>query len=298
MINIKALTQKICSDSIELAGLNTTVEKELLHYEVIAVMARHDFLRHLTFQGGTCLRMMYGANRLSEDLDFAGGYSFDFKQLNQLRDCLYNELSSRHGLRINVTEPDFDKLSGKGSVQVGRWKISIETQPNRKSQPWQKVRLEVATVKAHTQVLRPMVKTYPSVPDAYTSILLNCESLEEIAADKFVALALRRDIKARDVWDIAWLNQRKINVSPELVRAKFKDYNRPDGMDALADRLESLPAYMASGDFEQEMRRFLLASTTATSIDKTGFTQYVEDTVIKQGKQLLDEPDDTPVFRM
>ncbi|WP_289117418.1 nucleotidyl transferase AbiEii/AbiGii toxin family protein [uncultured Idiomarina sp.] len=43
---------------------------------------------------------------------------------------------------------------------------------------------------------------------------------------KFVALALRRSIKARDVWDIAWLNQRNVQVDAELVRTKFQDYHQ------------------------------------------------------------------------
>ncbi|MGM7448757.1 nucleotidyltransferase AbiEii toxin of type IV toxin-antitoxin system [Idiomarina loihiensis] len=298
-MNIKSLAQKICADSSELAGLTTTVEKELLHYEVLASMAKHGFLKQLTFQGGTCLRMMYGSSRLSEDLDFVGGADFDFDQLAHLRDCLHEDLSQRHNLKVNVTEPNYGKLSNKEAIQVGRWKISIETEPDKKSLPWQKVKLEVATVIAHTQVLRPLVKTYPSVPDAYVSILLNCETLEEIAADKFVALALRRSIKARDVWDIAWLNQRNVQVDAELVRTKFQDYHQPAGFEALSGRLQELPSYMASGDFQQEMRRFLHSSTVANSIEQDGFIDYLTDTVIRMGDQLLREQgSDSPKFKM
>lgn len=298
-MNIKALAQKICADSAELAGLTTTVEKELLHYEVLASMAKHGFLKQLTFQGGTCLRMMYGSNRLSEDLDFVGGVNFDFDQLARLRDCLHQDLSQRHNLRVNVTEPNYDNLSNKNKIQVGRWKISIETEPEKKSLPWQKVKLEIATVVAHTQVLRPLVKTYPSVPDAYVSILLNCETLEEIAADKFVALALRRAIKARDIWDIAWLSQRNVQVDAELVLTKFQDYRQTNGFDTLSGRLNQLPAYMASGRFEQEMRRFLHSSTVANSIEQEGFVDYVTDTVTRMGDQLLREQNSgAPEFKM
>ena len=81
MIDIKRLAEQICQSDQQLASLKTTVEKELLHHEIIATMARHGFLKKLTFQGGTCLRMMYGSNRLSEDLDFAGGSDFNFEQL-------------------------------------------------------------------------------------------------------------------------------------------------------------------------------------------------------------------------
>ena len=287
MFDIKKLTQQICQSDPQLTSLQSTVEKELLHYEIMAAMSKYGFLSKLTFQGGTCLRMMYGSNRLSEDLDFAGGLDFNFKQLEDLRDSLQFELGKRHNLKINVTQPDFDKLKNQANIKVGRWKVSIETEPQHKSAPWQKINLEVANVPAHTSSLRPMTKTYPQMPDGYQSILLNCESLEEIAADKFVALALRRSIKARDVWDLTWLKQQQVEADPQLVNQKFDDYQSENGIEALESRLKTLPVYMRSGDFENEMERFLMTSVATTSIRQAGFNKYVEDTVTQQGRKLL-----------
>lgn len=287
MINIKNLTEQICKSDPQLTSLKTTVEKELLHYEIMATMANHGFLKKLTFQGGTCLRMMYGSNRLSEDLDFAGGHDFNFEQLESLKRCLHSELSKKHNLKINVTQPNFYKLKEKENIKVGRWKVSIETEPENKSAPWQKIRLEVATVPARTSSLRPMIKTYQQMPDGYQSILLNCESLEEIAADKFVALALRRSIKARDLWDLTWLYQQKVEADPQLVMDKFDDYQSENGVEILESRLIEVPKYMDSGEFEQEMERFLMTSVAETSIRQEGFIDYVKDTVYRQGKKLL-----------
>jgi len=57
------------------------IEKELLHYEILDDMDRHGFLGRLVFQGGTCLRLCYGSERYSEDLDFAGGPDFQADDL-------------------------------------------------------------------------------------------------------------------------------------------------------------------------------------------------------------------------
>ena len=293
MINIKRLTEQICQSDPQLTSLKTTVEKELLHYEIIATMAKNGFLKKLTFQGGTCLRMMYGSNRLSEDLYFAGGHDFNFEQLETLKKCLQAELSKKHNLKINVTHPNFEKLKEKENIKVGRWKVSIETAPENKSAPWQKIKLEVATVAAHTSSLRPMIKTYQQMPDGYQSILVNCESLEEIAADKFVALALRRSIKARDVWDLTWLYQQKVEADPQLVMSKFNDYQSENSVEILESRLVELPHYMDSGEFEREMERFLMASVARTSIHQQGFIDYVKDTVSRQGRKLLAELDNS-----
>jgi predicted nucleotidyltransferase component of viral defense system len=287
MINIKDLTTLICQSDPQLSSLKTTVEKELLHYEIMMTLAENGFLKQLTFQGGTCLRMMYGSNRLSEDLDFAGGHEFDFRLLENLRDCLHSELSKKHNLKINISQPDFDKLNQQQNVKVGRWKVSIETAPEDKSAPWQKIRLEIATVPAHSANLRPMVKAYPQLPDGYQTVLVNCESLAEIAADKYVALALRKTIKARDVWDLAWLYQQRVEASPQLVMQKFSDYQSDNGIERLSARLSEVPQYIESGYFVTEMERFLLASVAQTSIRQKGFNDYVKETVVRQGKKLF-----------
>ena len=53
--------------------LQPVIEKELIHYEIIRAMSENGFLERLCFQGGTALRLCYGSDRFSEDLDFTGG---------------------------------------------------------------------------------------------------------------------------------------------------------------------------------------------------------------------------------
>ena len=60
------------------------IEKELLHYEILRAMEEDGLLGGLVFQGGTCLRLCYGASRYSEDLDFAGSFDFDATGLEAL----------------------------------------------------------------------------------------------------------------------------------------------------------------------------------------------------------------------
>ncbi|HET6629122.1 MAG TPA: nucleotidyl transferase AbiEii/AbiGii toxin family protein, partial [Woeseiaceae bacterium] len=43
------------------------VEKELLHYDILFALDTEGLLDPLTFQGGTSLRLCYGAQRFSED---------------------------------------------------------------------------------------------------------------------------------------------------------------------------------------------------------------------------------------
>jgi len=45
--------------------------REITQEIVLAALGRTDFFREAAFQGGTCLRVLYGLDRFSEDLDFA-----------------------------------------------------------------------------------------------------------------------------------------------------------------------------------------------------------------------------------
>lgn len=52
------------------AHMRPVIEKELLHHDILFALDQAGLLEHLTFQGGTALRLCYGAQRFSEDLDF------------------------------------------------------------------------------------------------------------------------------------------------------------------------------------------------------------------------------------
>lgn len=45
------------------------VLKEYLIKDILAFIYRHSQYRKLSFYGGTCARVVYGLNRLSEDID-------------------------------------------------------------------------------------------------------------------------------------------------------------------------------------------------------------------------------------
>src|SRR6185437_7726923 len=44
--------------------------KEIAQEIALMALSRAGFFRSAAFQGGTCLRILYGLNRFSEDLDF------------------------------------------------------------------------------------------------------------------------------------------------------------------------------------------------------------------------------------
>ena len=259
--------------------MEATVEKELLHYDIMAALSQAGLLSNLVFQGGTCLRMAYGSQRLSEDLDFVGGADFTPEAYDDLATVLIDYFKPRYGLDVRIKTPK-NRAFRTSSVDVGRWMIIIETQPLAKDLPNQKIKIEVANIPSYSSKTRALKLNYPSLQAGLSTVLVNCEAEEEIFADKIVALGLRNHIKARDLWDIVMLHQQGQTISSEWVQEKFNDYksNKTPAI-CLEQRLQELPDYWSSGNFENEIRRFLPPGKIQETLDKDNFMPYFIDTI-------------------
>ena len=115
---LREMVNKACA-SQELAGMEVTVEKELLHYDIMAALSQSGLLADLVFQGGTCLRMAYGSQRLSEDLDFVGGLDFSPEAYQDLARVIIDYFKPRYGLDIRVKTPKTRTLRCKKTPLMG-----------------------------------------------------------------------------------------------------------------------------------------------------------------------------------
>src|SRR5271167_1541602 len=55
------------------AGMDQNLMKEAIHLHLLSALSEAGVLQHVIFQGGTALRLCYGGERYSEDLDFVCG---------------------------------------------------------------------------------------------------------------------------------------------------------------------------------------------------------------------------------
>lgn len=60
--------------------------REFLQYKILNIIFSTEYVNKLSFMGGTCLKIIFGTNRFSEDLDFDNfGMSYDeFKRLSSI----------------------------------------------------------------------------------------------------------------------------------------------------------------------------------------------------------------------
>jgi predicted nucleotidyltransferase component of viral defense system len=289
----------------QILHMRPVVEKELLHYDILFCLDQAGLLDDLVFQGGTSLRLCYGGNRLSEDLDFAGGVDFSASKLAKMKDCIEAYIGTRYGLEVTVKEPALLKEDPQyAELRVNKWQIAIVTAPARKDMPKQKIKIEVVNIPAYTKQPLPLTQNYNFLPDGYDDMLVLTETMDEILADKLVALsANQRYVRYRDLWDLPWLMQQGAKLNVELVQKKVNDYKIPAFNDLLSTRIESLPSIINDGTLSAEMRRFLPTDVFNRTLGTDKFRVYVTNTLTQLHTQLSkalsgDEADVLEEFRM
>jgi predicted nucleotidyltransferase component of viral defense system len=190
--------------------MRPVIEKELLHYDLLFALDKQGLLDRLTFQGGTSLRLCYGSQRFSEDLDFVGGSDFATSHLIDMKSCIESYIADRYGLEVSVKEPSEMSSEPKyQDIKVDKWQITVTTSPSRKDLPKQKIKIEVCNVPAYTRTPTALNTNYNFLPDGYSDVLIMTESLDEIMADKLISLVnTTRYVRHRDIWDLRWLKQR------------------------------------------------------------------------------------------
>lgn len=217
------LFDKIVTEALknqaDLKSLRIVVEKELLHHDILRILSKNNLLAGLTFIGGTCLRLCYGARRLSEDLDFTGGANFTKNQLQDMSKILSKELQDKYELKVQISEPVIEHTN------VDTWKIKIQTRPESRHIPLQLINIDICAIPSYEQ--KPMLLINPYGVEMGTSgLIIQTQSLREIYSDKLLAFALRPNrIKYRDLWDILWLHQKGEQPNFELIPKKLNDRN-------------------------------------------------------------------------
>lgn len=280
------LVDEALKNARELAPLRNVVEKELLHHDILRTLSKEKLLNGLTFMGGTCLRLCYGSYRLSEDLDFTGGHHFNKKILSNMSQALIESLKTKYGLYIEISEPK------RESGNVDTWVIKVQTRPSSKDAPMQRINIDICAIPSYQS--KPMVLLNPYDVEMGTSgLIVQVESREEVFADKIIAFALRKNrIKYRDLWDIAWLFQKKIKLPFDLVYKKINDHKHSpkDFLKILMERKKIIEtSSQCKEEFIAEMKRFLPTEVVKDTIQQENYWTFLVDLISDYCDQLSEK---------
>jgi hypothetical protein len=199
-------------------GCTSTVEedravREITQEVVLAAMARTDFFRHAAFQGGTCLRILHGLTRFSEDLDFALRSPDPGFRLAPYLPIIRREMTA-YGYDIEfidrsrveqVVRTAFLKDDSLGDLLQLRYRPS--TGPARMI----RIKLEVDT---NPPAGGTFETRYIDFPFPQATVAHDPPSL---FAGKLHAVLCRRYLKGRDWFDFIWYTARRTPVNYRLL---------------------------------------------------------------------------------
>lgn len=214
--------------------------KEALQIYILSELYALAESSKITFQGGTCLRLIYGGPRYSEDLDFVAEASL------QELESVFLSLKKSIPKIGPLFSAALELKKQKEHPRFLRWKLHYLTEPVAKSFS---VNIKLARYPAYTQNLSPLhpSKVLPGLP--FT--IVRSETLEEILADKLAAIAGRSFMKSRDLFDLWFLKGKGVNIRKDLLVKKLIDYDTPK------ERLKEHLSLISIENLKREMERFL-----------------------------------------
>lgn len=193
--------------------------REITQEVVLAALSRSDFFQYGVFQGGTCLRIFYGLNRFSEDLDFI------LQEPNRAFTLQPYFPSIREELRAYGYETDTtDRVKTEIAVQKAFLKDDsighvLQFHHVGKKGPFRKIRikLEVDTNPPAGGETEIRYLDFPFVSS------ITVQTKPSLFAGKVHALLCRDYIKGRDWYDFLWYTSQRIPIHyPFLASALFQ----------------------------------------------------------------------------
>jgi len=202
MISIEELSERAKQRNLPLYYQ----EKEYLQFIFLNSISKYP--DKLVFKGGTCLKICFGLERASEDLDFSLNIN-----LKEARDIIYSCLKDFQYLNIPYESYSEKEFEGNFRIEV-RFKGPLYN-GNLNSTNTLKIDLNKQKTK-NTQV-KVIQKLFSDVPLFTIKILAE----KEILAEKIRALINRSEPK--DLYDLWFLFNKGIEIDKILIKEKLKE---------------------------------------------------------------------------
>lgn len=230
----KILNQMLSKYQIENIDDKKNAIKEIVQEIVLCGLSRGGFFKEAAFYGGTALRIFYGLDRFSEDLDFSlitQNPTFDLKKYFSY---IENELKSL-GLNFYVTEKVKTQNSNIQSAFLkGNTKEHILTFYENSTDSKFISKDEIIRIKFEIDVCPPVGATYETkfglLPAPYQVRLYDLSSLFAGKIHACLCRNWKSRVKGRDFYDYVFFLSigAKVNLTNlkiKLVQSNFIDEN-------------------------------------------------------------------------
>ncbi len=232
----QVLTQMLSKYQIRNIEDKKNAIKEIVQEVVLCGLSRGGFFRDAAFYGGTALRIFYGLDRFSEDLDFSLVSANPDFDLTKYFSYIENETKSL-GLNFSVVEKEKSIDSNvKSAFLKGNTKEHILTFYEESDEASIISREEVIKIKFEVDINPPSGATYETkfglLPSPYQVRLYDMSSLFAGKIHACLCRNWRTRVKGRDFYDYVFFlamgaKVNVVNLKAKLVQSKYitEDYD-------------------------------------------------------------------------
>lgn len=193
----------------------TVLERDYCISWFLVGLSRSPLKDILLFKGGTALKKCYIPDyRFSEDLDFTLSEKVPFKNIQKNLDIAFKKTQQASGIRLHFNR--YDRHTHENSYTFF---LGYEGPLFGASGKEVKIDTTIREKIAFPIEERIVLKEYNEYEDLPEDITIRVYSLDEIAAEKVVALLDRARNEPRDLYDIWYLTSNRYVNLAELVEA-------------------------------------------------------------------------------
>lgn len=199
--------------------------KEVMQEIVLCGLSRAGFFKKAAFYGGTALRIFYGLDRFSEDLDFSLMYPDDEFELASYFPILEKEIKS-FGLNVEISQKVKTKESGIDSafLKGNTRELFLSFYANEKigipSNELIKIKFEVDI---NPPALASFENKYNLLPIPHEVKLYDMPSLFAGKIHAVICRAWNTRVKGRDLYDYVFYLSRRTGVNVEHLTERLKE---------------------------------------------------------------------------
>jgi len=238
---------------------NRAALREILQSIVLIGLSRADFFKKASFYGGTALRIFYGLNRYSEDLDFTLNEKNDYFSLELYIESIKNVASS-YGIEldINIKTPVESAFAKLNTYQIFiNLKINDEIASLLHKDENIKVKFEID--------LNPAIgfnveSKWIDMPEFANIIVLDESSLFAGKLHAIICRNYKNAVKGRDYYDFLFYVKKRVKPNLNYLKNKLIESGKIKENDKfnldtlkvmLKDRIEAVDFNQVKTDAER-----------------------------------------------
>ncbi len=223
---------------------------EVMQQIALAGLYRGGFFNKAAFYGGTCLRIFYGMERFSEDLDFSLLHKDERFRLEDYFDAITAEFKSL-GREVVISKKEKKRVTNVESAFLKDNTAIYNLQFRTEQQTKIKIELDIHPPAGFTTEHKLLMWPY--------SFMVRCYTLPNLYAGKMHALLFRNwknRVKGRDWYDFEWFVRNNVALDFSHFCERFYQFGSiPHGeltketfTQMLMDKIETTSMAMVKSD--------------------------------------------------